>query len=52
MKLTAIEPDDLGQDLRYFTCPKCRRVQRHVIERGVTEPYLPNPQAGMQLPMR
>jgi hypothetical protein len=52
MKLTAIEPNDLGQDLRYFTCPKCRRVQRHVIERGVTEPYLPNPQAGMQLPMR
>jgi hypothetical protein len=37
MKLTAIEPSAPGQDLRTFTCPKCKRVQRHVIESTVTE---------------
>jgi hypothetical protein len=28
MKLTAIEPSAPGQDLRTFTCPQCKRVQR------------------------
>src|ERR1700732_484719 len=28
MKLAAIEPSASGQDLRTFTCPRCRRVQR------------------------
>jgi hypothetical protein len=46
MKLTAIEPgaagQDLmgqglmGQDLRIFTCPHCRRVQGHIIDSTVT----------------
>jgi hypothetical protein len=40
MTLTAIEPSDTGHDLghglRTFTCPECRRVQRHVIESTVT----------------
>lgn len=38
--LTAIEPSDTGNDLRTFTCPRCRRVQRHVIESAVTEAWL------------
>jgi hypothetical protein len=32
MKLTAIEPGDTGKDLRTFTCPQCKKVQRHIIE--------------------
>ena len=40
MRLTAIEPSDVGHDLRTFTCPECRRVQRHVIESAVTEAWL------------
>jgi hypothetical protein len=50
MKLTAIEPSHMGQDLmgqdlmsqdlRTFTCPHCRRVQRHIIESTVTEAWL------------
>jgi hypothetical protein len=40
MTLTAIEPSATGSDLRTFTCPKCRRVQRHIIESAVTEVWL------------
>lgn len=40
MKLTAIEPRDTGQDLRTFTCPHCKRIQRHIIESAVTEAWL------------
>ena len=40
MKLTAIEPSATGQDLRTFTCPKCKRVQRHIIESTVTEAWV------------
>jgi hypothetical protein len=32
MTLTAIEPGGLGQDLRAFTCEKCKRVERHIME--------------------
>jgi tRNA(Ile2) C34 agmatinyltransferase TiaS len=39
MKLAAIEPSSAGHDLRTFACPKCRRVQRHVIESTVTEAW-------------
>jgi hypothetical protein len=40
MRLTAIEPSALGQDLRTFTCQECKRVQRHVIESTVTEAWI------------
>jgi hypothetical protein len=40
MKLTAIEPGGLGQDLRTFTCPKCERVEGHIIDSTVTEAWL------------
>jgi hypothetical protein len=40
MKLTAIEPGEAGRDMRFFTCPHCRRVQRHIIESTVTEAWL------------
>jgi hypothetical protein len=40
MKLTAIEPSDSGRDLRTFTCPLCKRVERHIIESTVTEAWL------------
>lgn len=40
MKLTAIEPSDSGRDLRTFSCPHCKRVQRHIIESTVTEAWL------------
>jgi hypothetical protein len=41
MSLTAIEPsDDRSHDLRTFTCPQCRRVQRHIIESAVTDAWL------------
>jgi tRNA(Ile2) C34 agmatinyltransferase TiaS len=40
MKLSAIEPSGTGQDLRTFSCPKCKRVQRHIIESAVTEAWL------------
>ena len=39
-EVTAIEPSTLGQDLRTFTCPSCKRVQRHIIESAVTEAWL------------
>ena len=31
--------DLMSQDLRTFTCPHCRRVQRHIIESTVTEAW-------------
>jgi hypothetical protein len=37
--LTAIEPGALGHDLRTYTCPHCRRVQRHIIESTATEAW-------------
>ena len=40
MRLTAIEPGAVGQDLRTFTCPECKRVQLHVIESAVTAAWL------------
>jgi hypothetical protein len=40
MTLTAIEPGGLGQDLRTFTCEKCKRAERHIIESAVTEKWL------------
>ena len=40
MRLMAIEPSALGQDLRTFACPQCKRVQRHIIESTVTEAWL------------
>jgi hypothetical protein len=40
MKLTAIEPSTAGQDLRTFTCPECKGVQRHLIDSAVTEVWL------------
>jgi hypothetical protein len=39
MRLTAIEPSALGQGLRTFACPQCKRVQRHVIAIAVTEAW-------------
>jgi hypothetical protein len=39
MKLSAIEPSSTGQDLRTFTCPECKRVERHIIERTVTDAW-------------
>ncbi|SDS85034.1 hypothetical protein SAMN05444158_3443 [Bradyrhizobium canariense] len=39
-KLMAIEPGGTGQDLRTFACPRCKRVQRHLIESAVTEAWL------------
>jgi hypothetical protein len=40
MKLTAIEPSNTGQDLRTFSCPHCKRVQRHIIASAVTAAWL------------
>jgi hypothetical protein len=40
MKLMAIEPSSTGQDLRTFSCPQCKRVQRHLIDSAVTEAWL------------
>jgi hypothetical protein len=40
MKLTAIEPADIGRDRRTFTCPHCNWVERHIIESAVTEAWL------------
>jgi hypothetical protein len=40
MRLTAIEPSALGQDLRTFSCPRCKRVERHLIDSAVTEAWL------------
>jgi hypothetical protein len=54
MRLTAIEPSMPGQDLqrqdlqsqdlqsqdlRTFSCPRCKRVQRHIIDSAVTEAW-------------
>jgi hypothetical protein len=39
MKLSAIEPSSAGHDLRTFSCPGCKRVQRHIIESAVTEAW-------------
>jgi hypothetical protein len=35
-KSTAIEPSHTGKDLRTFTYPHRRRVERHIIESAVT----------------
>jgi hypothetical protein len=40
MRLTLIEPAGAGQDRRFFTCPYCRRVQRHIIDSTVTVAWL------------
>jgi hypothetical protein len=40
MKLSAIESSSTGQDLRTFTCPNCKRVERHIIASTVTEAWL------------
>jgi hypothetical protein len=40
MKLMAIEPSASGHDLRTFGCPRCQRVQRHIIASTVTEAWL------------
>ena len=40
MKLTAIEPSMWAHDLRTFSCPQCKRVQRHIIESTVTEAWV------------
>jgi hypothetical protein len=40
MKLSAIEPSATGQDLRTFSCPECRRDQRHIIKSDATEAWL------------
>ena len=40
MKLMAIEPSNVGQDLRTFHCRHCTRVQRHLIASAVTEAWL------------
>jgi tRNA(Ile2) C34 agmatinyltransferase TiaS len=45
MKLSAIEPSSTGRDLRTFTCPECKRVQRHVMESAVTEAWVEPKQA-------
>jgi hypothetical protein len=39
MRLTAIEPNHTGQDLRTFTCPCCRSVQQYLIESAVTDAW-------------
>jgi hypothetical protein len=43
MKLSAIEPSSTGQDLRTFTCPNCKRVERHIIDSAVTVAWLKPP---------
>ena len=40
MKLAAVEPSSTGHDLRTFACPKCSRVQRHIIESAAPESWL------------
>jgi hypothetical protein len=40
MRLMAIEPSTSGHDLRTFSCPRCNRVQRHIIESTVTEAWM------------
>jgi len=40
MKLTVIEPSESGEDHRTFTCPRCKRVQRHLMDSSVTEARL------------
>jgi hypothetical protein len=40
MRLAAIEPSGLGQDLRTFTCPQCKRSEQHIIESAVTEAWV------------
>jgi hypothetical protein len=39
MKLAAIEPSMWGQDLRTLSCPRCKSVQRHIIDSAVTEAW-------------
>ena len=39
MRLVAIEPSMPGQNLRTFSCPRCKRIQRHVIDIAVTEAW-------------
>jgi predicted RNA-binding Zn-ribbon protein involved in translation (DUF1610 family) len=40
MGLTAIEPGGAGQDVRFFACPHCGRVQRYLSDSAVTEAWL------------
>ena len=40
MRLMAIEPSLVSQDLRTFACPRCKKVERHIIESAVTEAWL------------
>jgi hypothetical protein len=40
MRLMAIEPSTMDHDLRTFTCPRCYRVERHIIESAVTEAWV------------
>jgi hypothetical protein len=47
MKLSAIEPSSTGQDLRTFTCPECKRVERHIVASAVTEAWL-EPQRALE----
>jgi hypothetical protein len=49
MKLSAIEPSSTGQDLRTFSCPICKRVERHIIDSLVTEAWL-EPQRTVKAP--
>jgi hypothetical protein len=52
MKLTAIEPSTAGQDLRTFSCPECKRVQRHLIDSTVTEVWLEPKRNAVTRPVR
>jgi hypothetical protein len=45
MRLSAIEASNPGQDLRTFTCPRCRRLQRQNIESAVTDAWIELPRA-------
>ena len=36
MRLRAIEPSGLSQDLRTFACPRCNRIQRHIMQSSGT----------------
>jgi hypothetical protein len=47
MRLSAIEPSCTGQDLRTFTCPECKRVERHIVESAVTEAW-PEPKRALK----
>ena len=41
MKLTVLELSrSSGYDLRMFACPRCRKVQRQIIESTVTQAWI------------